>query len=94
MHTLSSHRYVVKGLVVYPNPTTDQVTLTFYLDEGEAAQLTVVDIVGRTVYSARVVGEGKTTHHPISMRGQDAGTYVGRVVSGKRTLTGKVVLSR
>ncbi len=84
----------VAGLVVYPNPTTDQVTLAFFLDERETAQVTIVDVLGRAVYTNRVVGEGKTHREPVSLRGQDAGTFIVRVASGKRKLSGKVILMR
>jgi len=39
-------------------------------------------------------GESKTHHEPVSLRGQDADTFIVRVATGKRKLSGKIVLTR
>ena len=91
---LAASEETITGLVVYPNPTTDQVTLAFFLEERETAEITIVDVLGRVVYTNRVVGEGKTHQEPVSLRGQDAGTFIVRVATGKRKLSGKIVLTR
>ncbi|MEZ0611548.1 T9SS type A sorting domain-containing protein [Fibrella sp. WM1] len=64
------------------------------MDAQEVAQLTVVDLQGRVVYTNKVMGASQTHNKPISMRGQDSGTFVVRSVSNKRILTGKIVLIR
>ncbi len=91
---LAASDEVVTGVVVYPNPATDPVTLAFFLETGETADLTVVDLLGRRVYTNRVVGDGKTHQEPVSLRGQDAGTFIVWVATDKRKLSGKIVLTR
>ncbi len=38
--------------------------------------------------------EGKTRQEPVSLRGQDAGTFIVRVATEKRKLSGKILLTR
>lgn len=58
------------------------------------AQLTIVDITGRAVHSAQITGKGTTHRERVSLRSQPVGTYMVRVLSQQRTLSGKVVLTR
>jgi len=85
---------VVDQLLVYPNPTSDEVTLSFRLDQDEAATLTLVDIAGRSVYTSHLLGRGVVHQERISLQKHPVGLYVVRVASPKRTLSGKVILSR
>lgn len=64
------------------------------LELNEVADLTVTDLAGRAVYTTRLVGRGVVHQEPVSLRHQPAGIYIARVVSQKRTLSGKIVLTR
>jgi len=47
-----------------------------------------------SVYNSRLIGWGVPHQERVSLREQPTGVYVVRVVSQKRTLSGKVVLTR
>ncbi|MGN6569330.1 MAG: Omp28-related outer membrane protein [Flavipsychrobacter sp.] len=42
----------INAVRLFPNPATEQSTLTFGLQESSNVQITVTDVVGRTVYTA------------------------------------------
>ncbi|WP_169578063.1 T9SS type A sorting domain-containing protein [Rudanella lutea] len=79
---------------MFPNPTHDEVTLSFGLEQDEAATLTIADITGRVIHTASIVGLGVVHEERISLRTQPVGLYLVRIKSAKRTLAGKIVLSR
>lgn len=91
---LAAEAEPIDKLLIYPNPAGNDVTLMFALGLNEVADLTITDLTGRAVYTSRLVGKGVVHQEPVSLRNHPAGTYVARVVSRKRTLSGKIVVSR
>lgn len=76
------------NIKVYPNPSTDQIHLS-YTDAGATnAQFIITDILGQRVYTS-TVSQSETTH---DISGLSASIYTWRLVSDGATITtGKVV---
>ena len=79
---------------IYPNPTSDAVTLRVSLPETVSYRLTVLDAQGRTVYRTIVDGVVGFNELPISFRGHASGVYAVLVEGETRRVTGSVTVIR
>lgn len=85
------------GLRIFPNPATDDVTVSFALAEPATVDLAVYDVGGRRVASLHQGPLGRGTFlFPWSAgaRPLPSGTYFVRLVQGGKSVTSKVVLIR
>ncbi|MFN3783368.1 MAG: T9SS type A sorting domain-containing protein [Spirosomataceae bacterium] len=71
---------------VFPNPTSD--LLYFDLPQKELELVSLVDILGRLVFST------KDVHSPISLENVSNGTYFLKIKTQSNTFTKKIILSR
>lgn len=81
-----------KGLEIFPNPTTESVSLRLPAVAGTlAATVEVLDPLGRVV-RARSANIGAADAVQVDLRGLAAGLYAVRVTTGAVQYTGRVVL--
>ena len=76
--SVPEHPSVLLGLRFFPNPTRDEVTVSFLLDPMETAILRILDLTGKTLAEASVQGTGRVTY-PMSLLSLPQGTYILRV---------------
>jgi hypothetical protein len=74
-------------LQVFPNPTTDQLTVKFDYFTPNNTQIQIFDITGRMVHQQVMTRQ----NHQIQMRDFSSGVYVVSVRSGDKVVTRKVV---
>lgn len=82
-----------KQLSVYPNPSSDVITVEFDVKANEKTALRVVDMNGKQVYTEKIVdGNGKHIIREINLGGNAKGTYTVEVESAGKVMVQKIVL--
>lgn len=82
-------------LEVFPNPTRDQVNVSFHLNGlGEEVDLVMRDILGRTIYTEVMENVAGQYNRTISLDGQSNGLYLLQLRVGDQLVTRKVVLQQ
>lgn len=85
-----------KDMVVYPNPTEDQVTLAFQVTQAGKVQVTIYDLTGRVVMQETPKNCGVGIHSMVlNMResGLTNGTYLVNVVSEGNSYTEQLIVT-
>ena len=79
----------------YPNPFNPSTTVTYTLDRSGPVELSVYDLLGRTV-STLVDGVQLAGNHEVRFNADDlpTGTYIYRLRAGAETLTRTMILVR
>lgn len=90
----ASEAEYVNELVVMPNPSKGPVTVRFRLGAGEAATLSITNLLGKTLHRKAVVGTGDEQTERIELEHEAAGIYLIRLSTGKASYIGKIVLER
>ena len=79
------------SMEVYPNPTEDQITLSWQLKGGmQEGQIKVYDLMGRAVYSQEAKIGGRGTH-TILLSALPQGTYSLELIAGDQSVRKKIV---
>ena len=81
---------LLAGLEVFPNPTSDRITLRIALPAAEALDVAVYDSRGRRVVQ-RTLGRTQEISTEIDLRGEPTGLYFVRVRAGEAARTVRVV---
>lgn len=80
------------GMKMYPNPATESVNITFSSEEGANAVLSVMNLMGQTVYNMDVeVNEGYN-FVTLPVNQLPAGIYMVNIKSNKGTTTQKLIV--
>lgn len=86
---------VDRTLQVFPNPTSDQVNVSFRLNGlGEDVDLVVSDVLGRTVYTEAIKNIAGQYNRAIDLAGQSNGMYLLQLRIGDQLVTRKVILQQ
>jgi hypothetical protein len=84
---------VERTLQVFPNPTTDQVNVSFRLNGlGEDVDLVVSDVLGRTVYTESIQNIAGQYNRAVSLAGRPDGLYLLQLRVGDQLVTRKIIL--
>lgn len=78
------------SFVVYPNPATDAITVSFDKDLESNVDLFVLDLTGRTISTQRLAAGSK--NHAVSLQNAAKGMYMISVVQGDNKTTKKVIV--
>ena len=83
---------VISGMKIYPNPASDAVNITFSSEESADAVVSVMNLMGQTVYTSNVsMHEGyNMVNVPVKQLG--AGVYMVNIKSNKGTSTQKLIV--
>lgn len=76
---------IVNSLLVFPNPVTDDATISYNLKKASSVKIDVTDVTGRLVYSMSDVeqAEGEhTMHFPVRDANLPKGVYLVRLLAG------------
>jgi hypothetical protein len=76
------------SIVVYPNPVTNNKTVTIQANLNGVTQLQVVDLAGKVVLNTQV--EFKNSHSEINLDGISNGTYLIKLNNENKLLTKKI----
>lgn len=77
------------GIVIFPNPTSDQVTIEFSSLVDINTIIELMDISGKVVYTTTL--ENNTTTHSINLQSYHEGIYLIRISNDGYTVTEKVI---
>jgi hypothetical protein len=83
-----------ESLVVYPNPAKDRVNVQVTYGRSAEATISLVDVTGKEVYSAKQMMRAGTNEIAIDVRSMAAGVYAVLVQTVDGTVSEKVVLNR
>lgn len=75
---------------VFPNPATDQLSISFNVDQGATYSVALYDVAGHCV--KRLTGDNLSNPHIMDTSTLPAGLYVLRLDTGDATISRKVVL--
>lgn len=80
---------------IFPNPSTHEVTLTYYLPNATEVELSIVDAMGRTIIVTDK-GDKNAGHHLVKadLASYPAGIYYYRLKTSFGTTAGKLVIVR
>ena len=90
-HTGLSNK-VISGMKMYPNPATNNVNVTFSSEESANAVLSVMNLMGQTVYTENVnIHEGYNLVN-LSVNNFRSGVYMVNIKTNKGTSTQKLIV--
>lgn len=76
----------------FPNPSNGQCTMRYELPGEGPAEITIVDPIGREVYTENISGRGPQTS-TIDLTGKGPGQFIAKLVQGGVTLFKKLVIN-
>jgi hypothetical protein len=79
---------------IYPNPTSDRLSIRVWSDAGRAAELRIVDALGRSVYRRDLITTAGQSLVNVSTRSFPSGLYVVELRSGRERVRATVVVAR
>jgi hypothetical protein len=85
-----------KEMAVYPNPTNEDVTVAFRLDQPSMVNLTIYDLTGRIVWQETQKNYGAGAHSVelnVAERGLTNGTYLVNLTSAGTSMTQQLVVA-
>jgi hypothetical protein len=80
-------------MLVYPNPTSNELNVNFNLEETETATLRIFNLMGQVVEQRQVSGQGVMTEQ-FDTAGLPEGTYMIRMNTGTQKLVKKFTVAR
>jgi hypothetical protein len=80
-------------LTVSPNPNAGEFEAGFYLQTGHAATLSVINILGQTLYERGIIGKGTHTEK-VKLGNYVPGIFLVQLRSGKDVEVKKIILAR
>lgn len=86
-HVASSENF----FQVFPNPATGNISLSFHHENAKAYRLEILDITGKSVYSANIMASSKTPHL-LSLGYLPAGFYMIRASNATESFVSRLQL--
>jgi Zn-dependent metalloprotease len=77
---------------IFPNPATDDLFVDFSSKKPQEYTLTLLDVIGKTIYSSSNMAVSGTNHNKISLYNVKPGVYFINLVSSSLNRTEKVVV--
>lgn len=87
---------IASSLLVYPNPVTDDATISYNLNKASKVRIEVSDMVGRIVLSIGETDqtEGQhTMHFPVNTANLPKGIYIIRLFTGDESQTSRFTIN-
>jgi len=78
-------------ITVYPNPTSQNITVEMELKEAGNVEFSLYDLLGQSVYSDAVKEELRSVSKQISLSGLSEGTYILKIVAGNAVYHQKII---
>lgn len=83
-----------RSLSVYPNPSTGRVTVEYTLEQGAAVNVTVTDLVGKTVMQQSLRTASGVQTETIDLGNLSNGMYLLKLDAGDRQATRTITLNK
>lgn len=80
----------ISNVNVYPNPATSEATINFNMSKAGNVDLQIVNILGQTVYSARIDAVAGANTTKIDVASYKAGMYFYTMIANGQKTTGKI----
>ena len=87
---ISNHN--ISGMKMYPNPATETVNITFAAENAENGVLSVLNLMGQTVYTMRVVVNEGYNMVTVPVNQLPAGIYMVNIRTNKGISTQKLIV--
>lgn len=82
----------VSGIVVSPNPVSNNATISFNLQNASEVAISIVNVMGQEVLSINNSNEAAGNHsYNVDVTALPAGNYIYRVISGNAVTSGNIV---
>lgn len=81
-------------LQIYPNPADNTLFIQWSGNSSLRVQLSVTDIVGKTVLNREIILDGKNKSVPVDVAGLKNGMYMIRMADQENTLTRKLIIRK
>jgi len=88
----SSNIAKIEGLTVYPNPASNDVSVSFTLKQNSDVKVSVYDLNGRLVKSIETVQVNGTYKKTISLSDISSGTYLFKVSTNNQAFSQKITI--
>lgn len=82
----------ISGMKMYPNPASESVNITFSSEENTNAELSVMNLMGQTVYNMNVIVNEGYNMVTVPVNQLPAGVYMVNIKSSKGTSTQKLIV--
>ncbi len=80
----------IKAFEVFPNPTTEEITVNFYLTKNAPVSLSVINTMGQTVSTQTIDSVFGLNEYPLSIKGEN-GVYFVQIRVENEVIVRKVV---
>jgi hypothetical protein len=90
---VSAEQPLATSVMIYPNPSTGQVSVGLSLPAGAAVEVSVLNVWGEVIL-VRDLGNVRFTAANLDLHNQANGVYFVRIKAGEETITRKLVLTR
>lgn len=87
--SVSTQSNVISDLVIYPNPSEGDIHISYPTLKNNTVALTVIDVLGREVYSQNFTGSVSVKLDGKALSG---GVYVAKIIENGRVMTKKFVI--
>ena len=81
----------VGALNVYPNPTSDNVDVTFNASSDAMINVLVYDLMGREVYNTKMAAIAGTNKTSIEMSTYAPGCYTLLIINGEEKTSSRII---
>jgi Secretion system C-terminal sorting domain/F5/8 type C domain len=83
-----------KEINIYPNPSADEVLVSFYLNENAKTDIQIVDLQGKAISTSTNNGEKGLNQYRLELKGVKPGVYLLRVQNPEFSKTTRLVVER
>ncbi len=81
-----------KDLVVYPNPTSGMVNISFELENESKALLQLIDITGKIIYQNKIEGYSSAFYSDLDVSEFDKGIYILNITTPQGAVREKLII--
>lgn len=82
----------IDGIVLYPNPSSDIVNLSFFMENESRVQVEVIDMLGKAVYSTTFAGSQGFNKTEFGISDLTNGIYFVRLIQNETSVVQKFIV--
>lgn len=82
----------IDGITLYPNPSSDQINLSFFMENESRVQLEVIDMLGKSVFNSSFSGVEGFNKTEISTSDLTNGIYFVRIIQNEMSIVQKFMV--
>ena len=89
---VEDHTSIINGLNVYPNPSTDNISIDFILTQSQNVKIQMIDLNGKMVKEVALGTVNGSAKYSMSVDGIAKGEYFINVIANEGTETKKIII--